>query len=110
MKTRSFSFWRVVSSQLKMKGECPLLNLGLVLDRSGSMQGDTMRHAKANATFAIQQLQTEELGEVRELRQLPRKPQSVNFVGAKHSSLRHSFPKRTCDRLAVPIFGDRNAQ
>lgn len=58
--TQLFVLARVVPPQLEMKGERPRLNLGLVLDRSGSMQGEKLRHAKAAATFAVQQLQKED--------------------------------------------------
>ncbi len=34
----------------------PPLNLGLVVDRSGSMQGEKIRHARAAAAFAIREL------------------------------------------------------
>lgn len=58
--TQLFVLVRVIPPQLEMKGERPRLNLGLVLDRSGSMQGEKMRHAKAAAMFAIHQLQKED--------------------------------------------------
>lgn len=58
--TQLFVLARVMAPQREISGERPRLNLGLVLDRSGSMQGEKLRHAKAAAMFAIQQLQSED--------------------------------------------------
>ncbi len=47
---------RIVAPQSEMSRERPPLNLGLVLDRSGSMSGAKLRAVKDAATYAVQQL------------------------------------------------------
>jgi len=48
---------RVVPPALEMTGDRPPLNLGLVIDRSGSMSGKKIEYARQAAVYAVQQLQ-----------------------------------------------------
>jgi Ca-activated chloride channel family protein len=48
---------RVVPPTLAMTGDRPPLNLGLVIDRSGSMTGKKIEYARQAAVYAVQQLQ-----------------------------------------------------
>jgi len=47
---------RIVAPQMEIARERPQLNLGLVLDRSGSMSGAKLRAVKDAAKYAVQQL------------------------------------------------------
>jgi len=47
---------RINPPELKADSFRPKLNLSLVLDRSGSMEGEKIRHAKAAANYCIDQL------------------------------------------------------
>jgi Ca-activated chloride channel family protein len=51
---------RVTPPQPEKPVERPLLNLGLVLDRSGSMSGEKLLMARQTATYAVQQLQPDD--------------------------------------------------
>ncbi|MEO1147930.1 MAG: VWA domain-containing protein [Cyanobacteria bacterium J06638_22] len=48
---------RIVPPALEMTGDRPPLNLGLVIDRSGSMSGKKIEYARQAAIYAVQQLQ-----------------------------------------------------
>jgi Ca-activated chloride channel family protein len=47
---------RIVPPQIEMRRERPTLNLGLVLDRSGSMSGAKLKAARQAAIYAVEQL------------------------------------------------------
>jgi Ca-activated chloride channel family protein len=47
---------RIVPPQLQERPERPLLNIGLVIDHSGSMGGSKLRAAQQAAAYAVQQL------------------------------------------------------
>ncbi|MBF2057770.1 MAG: VWA domain-containing protein [Cyanobacterium sp. T60_A2020_053] len=47
---------RITVPEIKTKNQRPPLNLGLVIDRSGSMGGDKISYARAAAIYAVQQL------------------------------------------------------
>jgi Ca-activated chloride channel homolog len=51
---------RITPPDAKSKRRRPLLNLSLVLDRSGSMQGEKIARARQAAAFCIDQLLTED--------------------------------------------------
>lgn len=51
---------RIHSPQPEAKPDRPLMNLALVLDRSGSMQGDKLAYAKQAAIYAVQNLLPED--------------------------------------------------
>lgn len=47
---------RITVPEIKTNKQRPPLNLGLVIDRSGSMQGDKIKYARQAAIYAVQQL------------------------------------------------------
>jgi Ca-activated chloride channel family protein len=47
---------RITTPQIKTTKPRPTLNLGLVVDRSGSMQGKKIEHARKAACYAVEQL------------------------------------------------------
>jgi Ca-activated chloride channel family protein len=46
---------RLVPPQLETRSERPRLNLGLVIDRSGSMSGAKLKAAREAAIYAVEQ-------------------------------------------------------
>jgi Ca-activated chloride channel family protein len=51
---------RLSVPEIEISGKRPLLNLGLVLDRSGSMGGRKLQNAKMAAAYCVDQLQPED--------------------------------------------------
>lgn len=47
---------RIIIPKIQINRQRPPLNLGLVIDRSGSMQGDKIKYARQAAIYAVQQL------------------------------------------------------
>lgn len=47
---------RITVPEIKTNRQRPTLSLGLVIDRSGSMQGDKIKYARQSAIYAVQQL------------------------------------------------------
>lgn len=47
---------RITLAEIQTNRQRPTLNLGLVIDRSGSMGGDKIRYARQAAIYAVQQL------------------------------------------------------
>jgi Ca-activated chloride channel homolog len=47
---------RITLPEIKSEEKRPILNLGLVIDRSGSMGGDKIKYARQGAIYAVQQL------------------------------------------------------
>ncbi len=47
---------RIILPEVEAKIERPTLNIGLVIDRSGSMQGQKMEYARQAACYAVEQL------------------------------------------------------
>jgi Ca-activated chloride channel family protein len=47
---------RITVPEIQTNRQRPPLNLGLVIDRSGSMQGDKIKYARQAAIYAVQQL------------------------------------------------------
>ena len=47
---------QIIVPQAEISQKRPVLNLGMVLDRSGSMEGDKIEYARQAACYAITQL------------------------------------------------------
>lgn len=58
---QSHAYLKVALTGLDMKGDRPPLNIALVIDRSGSMSGQRLHHAKQAAEMAIRMLKPDDI-------------------------------------------------